>query len=279
MEREVEAGRLKPRTLDYYRRRIQNLIDALDGNRSASGVLPHDVEMFKIGWHSVQAAQRLYNWAVEMGLLAENPIRSVEKPDLGQRERVLTPEELDALPTSTDRHFRPFLLAMLHTIARPQEIRAVQWKHLTLEPVPMFVLRDFKAKKRRKNRKTAVRRILLDETMVALLEQFAQECDPSPEDFVFLDRRGKPWTANAVRCRMRRLRDKLGFGPDANGEKVVAYSLRHTAATQACARGVRDRVLAELMRHSNPSTTLRYQHPQLDHLAEALKKANGRVGQ
>ena len=279
MEREVEAGRLKPRTLDYYRHQLQKFLDALGGNRPALGVLPHDVEMFKSGWHSVQAAQRLYNWAVGMGLLAENPIRSVEKPDPGQRERVLTPEELDALLKATDRHFRPFLLAMLHTIARPQEIRAVQWQHLALEPVPMFVLKDFKAKQRRKDRKTAVRRILLDEPMVALLEELARGRNPSPEDFVFLDRRGKPWTANAVRCRMRRLRAKLGLGPDANGEKVVAYTMRHTAATQACARGVPDRVLAELMGHSDTVTTRRYQHPQLDHLAEALKKVNGQAAQ
>jgi site-specific recombinase XerD len=78
---------------------------------------------------------------------------------------------------------------------------------------------------------------------------------------------------------MKRLREKLGLGPDANGEKIVAYSLRHTAATQACARGVPDRVLAELMGHTDPATTRRYQHPQLDHLAEALKRANGQAGQ
>jgi hypothetical protein len=28
----------------------------------------------------------------------------------------------------------------------------LQWKHLLVEPVPMFVLTDFKAKKRRKDR-------------------------------------------------------------------------------------------------------------------------------
>ena len=37
------------------------------------------VEMYKISWHSVQAVQRLYNWGVTMGLLKENPIRSVQK--------------------------------------------------------------------------------------------------------------------------------------------------------------------------------------------------------
>ena len=205
-----------------------------------------------------------------MGLLRENPIRSVKKPDLGQRERILTVREEEKLFEGTDVHFRPFLLALLHTIARPQEVRAFQWKHLVLTPVPMFVLTDFKAKQRRKDRKTAVRRILLDNTMVELLEQLVAKRLSRPDDFVFLDRRGRPWTANAVRCRMRRLRAKLKLEPDANGENVVAYTLRHTAATRACTSGVPDRVLAELMGHTSTATTRRYQHPKLDHLSTAI---------
>jgi integrase len=158
MKREVEAGRVQPRTLDYYQDHIQKFLDAVGGQRPALGVMPHEVEMFKTSWHSVQTVQRLYNWGVEMGLLRENPIRSVKKPDLGQREHVLTLKEENKLLDGTDKHFHPFLVALLHTIARPQEVRALQWKHLVLEPVPMFVLTDFKAKKRRKDRKTAVRR-------------------------------------------------------------------------------------------------------------------------
>src|SRR5262245_3508172 len=214
-----------------------------------------------------------------MGLLRENPVRSVKKPDLGQRERVLTDEEENKLLDGTDKHFRSFLLALLHTIARPQEVRALQWKHLVLEPVPVFVLTDFKAKKRRKDRQTAVRRILLDDTMVQLLGELARKRQPRPDDFVFLDRRGRPWTANAVRCRMRRLLEKLEFGPDGNGEHIVAYTLRHTAATRACTSGVPDRVLADLMGHTSTDTTRRYQHPQLDHLAEAIQQMNARNDQ
>jgi integrase len=232
--------------------------------------------MFKTSWHSVQAVQWLYNWGVEMGLLKDNPIRSVKKPDLGQRERVLTDAEEKSLLDGTDKHFWPFLVALLHTIARPQEIRVLRWKYLVIEPIPMFELKDFKAKKRRKDRKTATRRILLDDTMVALLEELAQRHTPSPEDFVFLDRRGLPWTSNAIRCRMRRLRDKLKLGPDENGERIVAYTFRHTAATRACTRGVPDRVLADLMGHTSVATTARYQHPQLDHLAEAIRQADAR---
>src|SRR5947209_10625219 len=86
MAREVEAGRMKPRTLDYYRDQLQKFLNIVGGKRPALGVLPHEVEMYKTNWHSVQAVQRLYNWGVKMGLLAENPVRSVQKPDLGQRQ-------------------------------------------------------------------------------------------------------------------------------------------------------------------------------------------------
>jgi hypothetical protein len=123
MQREVAAGRMKPRTLDYYQDQMQKFLDAIGGNRPAVGLLPHEVEMYKTGWHSVQAVQRLYNWGVVMGLLGENPIRSVKKPRLGHRQRILSPVETAHLLRGTDRHFRPFLLAMRHTIARPQEGR------------------------------------------------------------------------------------------------------------------------------------------------------------
>src|SRR5262249_20033493 len=183
---------------------------------------------------SVQAVQRPYNWAVEMGLLRSNPVRGVKKPDLGQRRRVLSAAEQERLLAAADKHFCPFLLAMLHTIVRPQEVRAVCWKHLVLKPVPLFVLTDFKARDRRKDRQTAVRRILLAEAIVTLLEALTARRQPSPEGPVFLDRRGLPWTANAVRCRMRRLREKLGLEADEHGEKLVADTLRHTAGTLAC---------------------------------------------
>jgi hypothetical protein len=40
MRRETEAGRMKPRTLDYYRDQLQKFLNALGGHRPAFGVLP-----------------------------------------------------------------------------------------------------------------------------------------------------------------------------------------------------------------------------------------------
>ena len=121
---------------------------------------------------------------------------------------------------------------MRHTIARPQEVRAFQWKHLVYQPVPMFVLRDFKAKQRARTRRrpsasspwTSLLRLLIAWRGSATLVPTISSSSTS---------RGQPWTANAVRCRMKRLREKLGFGTDEHGEQIVAYTLRHTSATRA----------------------------------------------
>jgi integrase len=238
------------------------------------------LERFKTSWHSVQAVQRLYNWGVSMGLIWTNPARSVRAPDPSQWQRVLSPRETARLLRAADKHYRAVLLALRHTIARPQEVRAVRWKHLLLQPYPMFELRDFKAKSRRTDRQVARRRIPLDDRMLRLLGRMASRRNPSPDDHVFLNSRGRPWTANELRIRMRNLRRRLKLAADENGEQVVNYTLRHTAATRACAAGLRDRVLAELMGHSHTTTTTaRYQHLQDHHLHEAIRTANARMAQ
>ena len=75
---------------------------------------------------------------------------------------------------------------MIHTLARPQEVRAFQWKHLVLDPVPMIELKDYKAKRlRKKSAKRQSRRFPLDAFMVRMLTRLARECDPTPDEFVF----------------------------------------------------------------------------------------------
>jgi site-specific recombinase XerD len=90
------------------------------------------------------------------------------------------------------------------------------------------------------------------------------------EGIVFRNAAGRPWTGNAVRCCMRRLRKH--FTTKGETEKIVAYHVRHTMGTQFTAAGVRDRVLADLMGHSSTRTTARYQHLQVEHLWEAMEQ-------
>jgi hypothetical protein len=140
---------MRPRTRDYYRDHLRTFLDAVAGRRPALGIPPREVGMYKAGWYSVQTVRRLYNKRFAMGLVEKIPFARIKTAEPCERERIRTPTETARLLRAADRHFRPFLLAMRHTIARPQEIRALRWEHLIYKPAPMFALKDFKAKKRR----------------------------------------------------------------------------------------------------------------------------------
>ncbi len=60
------------------------------------------------------------------------------------------------------------------------------------------------------------------------------------------------------------------------GERVVCYTLRHTAATTATENGIPQKVLAEMMGHTRTETTERYQHVKADHLKKMINQATAR---
>jgi site-specific recombinase XerD len=72
---------------------------------------------------------------------------------------------------------------------------------------------------------------------------------------------------------MRRLRVRVGLQPRA-GENIVLYSNRHSFGTDALGK-VSDIELAELMGHTNTTTTRRYVHLSLERLREIRKRAQG----
>jgi site-specific recombinase XerD len=65
------------------------------------------------------------------------------------------------------------------------------------------------------------------------------------DNHLFLNDRGKPWTKDSVALRMRRLRDKLGLAG------VVAYSYRHSFATDALLSGTPIATVAAMLGHSD----------------------------
>lgn len=290
--REILAGRNEPRTAEYYRRWLALFVEhagrqrhegpataddlaALGAAVPVAELIPWDLESFKSGWHSVQAVQRLLNWSVEMGLVKESPFARVSRPDPGRRERTLDRPELARLLRSTTRAFRRFLVAMYRTLARPGELRSLKWEHLH-ESGRFFQLRTFKAKRKRKDRDGAgrVRQIALDGWMRRLVARLAQK-PHAPGDFVFLNCRGDPWNRNSLRCAMRKARSRAGLD-HAGGERVVCYTLRHSAATEATARGVADRRLADVLGHTTTRTTARYQHLGAEALVDAVEQATAR---
>jgi integrase len=111
--------------------------------------------------------------------------------------------------------------------------------------------------------------IYLSPVMVSLTERLMREYPEGPLFRSF--RGGKPYTAQAVRCRFRRLRERVPALAN-----VVCYTLRHTYATDALVHSVPIATVAELMGHT--STTMIARH--YGHLAERtthLRESAGRL--
>ena len=227
--------------------------------------------------------QRLFNWAhVDMELIDCNPFKSIKRPRLGGRKRVLSKLEAVKLLRNADDVFRPVLISLRESITRPQEVRALAWELIQWEgehkgPLSAiaagdayFELHDYKSRKQRLD-PDSPRVIHINRRFGRLLLRTARNCS-TLQGPIFLNQHGLPWTANAVRLRVRRLCKRAGVVADHRGERVVAYTFRHTSATNACANGRPDRILAEIMGHTSTRTTARYQHLSHDHIRDAVER-------
>jgi integrase len=74
--------------------------------------------------------QRCFNWAVDMRLLRENPIRRLRLRESKEPGRAMKPAELQALMRASDPCFRRFLIALKLTGARPSELARLRWSDI-----------------------------------------------------------------------------------------------------------------------------------------------------
>jgi integrase len=214
--------------------------------------------------HAIVAVKRAFSWAEQQGLIAVNPLRWLKAPRANTRERVLSTEERKLiLGEVRDEAFRSFLLALLGTGARPSEVAGVTAAQVNLD-LGVWVLAQHKMAK-----KTGKPRIVyLSPEMLALTQAQMSKHSTGP---LFPNLRGRPFDRNAWRCRFRRLRDKF---PQL--KCVVAYSCRHSYATDALINGVGIAQVAELMGHSDASMVARvYGHiaQNTEHMRQAAARA------
>lgn len=270
----------RPRTVDAYRHQLKKFCVRFGAMPVEELRSIHLVEVGK-SWHLVQAVQRLFNWAKDEAEIVErNPFKRVRKPPIGERKRLVSPIESARMLRRSRRNFRTLLLGYRETFSRPQELRFARLEELqatdrrtTIEQAlktgrAIIVQREYKSRRmRRESNKPRV--ILLSPRACRLILRLWQR-SKTKRGWIFTNSRGKQWSANAVRCAMRRLRKRLKMRRDRHGENVVPYTFRHSGATEAAASGIRDRVLAELLGHASTRTTARYQHLHVDHLQRAM---------
>jgi len=156
---------------------------------------------------------------------------------------------------------RSLLFALRQTGARPQELRELTWKDVRPDHLLLW--------EHKTEGSTREPRII--HLTPCMQRFFAVVRKRSKSDHVFLNGRGKPWTTNAVRLRVMRLKDKLGLSDD-----VCAYLIRHAFGTNAILNGVDVVTVSELMGHASTEiTTGVYVHlaEQKSHLQKAVTRA------
>ncbi len=224
---------------------------------------------------AIAAIKRVYEWAIEEGLIDRNPVSSVRLPTASRRETLITDDQhgqLMQVKPNNRRHlpgelaFRQVLIALRHSGARPGSVAIVTAENVSAAG-DAWVLRKHKTAKKTKKPLT----IYLSPCLQTLTRILVAHRPTGP---LFLNARGKQWSRTAIRQRMARLRKKLGLP-----EGTVAYSYRHSWTTEAIMNGVDLATVAELLGHTSLkmiATNYAHLDQQKEHLKQAMLKANAR---
>lgn len=215
---------------------------------------------------AIATVKRCLNWAVDEGLIDRNPLATVKRPPARRREGTITDAEHARMMTATDkagRHrwsaFRAVLIALRHSGTRPGMVAAVQAAHVSADG-SAWVFREHKTR-----RKTGKPLVVYLSPCLQTLTRIAEAAHP--KGALFRNSQGVAWTTNAIRCRMRQLRRKLGLPAG-----IVAYSFRHTWATNALVNGLDVATVAELLGHRDVRMIAEH-YGHLDKQKEYLKQA------
>ena len=225
------------RTYEWYRDFLQSFKDA-HPSLKVDQLKPYHVDE----WASkgpkrarITAMKRAMNWAAKQGYIDHSPIAQMDRPEVGKRTQTISPDEFQTLLSKIrDQAFRDLLEFSWEAGTRPQESKRLEARHLELDKSRCVIPAD-----EAKGSKPRV--IYLTDKAIEILKRLAAAY---PEGSLFRNRDGNRWTANAVRCRFKRLEPKIG-------QRFTQYAFRHTWISRKLVAGVDSRIVAKLAGHTS----------------------------
>jgi integrase len=191
-----------------------------------------------------------------------HPLRDMEdKPRRRRRSSATRVDDLTHLFALQNCHpeFRPILIALRHTGARPGNICKVTRKHFLEDPgVWVFEEQNTAAGDTVHKTYEATGEPLivpLTQTMVQLCKELIDRLPEGDKDGpIFRMSSGKPWTPNRISVQFERYRKTWrAMGVPIPGT-YFAYCYRHNLATKALERGETDALVAALLGHKGTKT-------------------------
>jgi integrase len=231
--------------------------------------------------NGIHAVRHFFQWLVaDLRVLTINPAERLRITNRPGRKRVLTPLEQAKVLRSARSRFRALCIGLRETACRPGELSEMSWNsiasvygsNVTDEMIAkgetFFELIKFKTKGRTKDVHMR-RRIPITPRLGRLLVRLKSR-EAIRSDRIFQNSQGKAWNRNSIRCQLGRVLKRSGVESTRLGEKIVAYTFRHTTATRLAKRGINLKIIGEIMGHTQIKTTAKYVHPDIVAISNLL---------
>lgn len=214
---------------------------------------------------AIDKLQAAFSWAEQQGLISKNLIDRRATKSLGirrkgtrGREYVLQPGEHAKIVAVSKPYFADLVNFIEGTGCRPGEAYHCEAMHYDRDLGAIVYRWDategYIHKTAQRTEKDRV--IYLTPDLVILVERL---CEKFPSGYLFRNRDGRNWTDSAVYLMLKRLRAKLGLK-----SKMIAYSYRHSFATDWLKAGGSIKILADLMGNSVAMIERHYGHLDAD---------------
>ena len=182
--------------------------------------------------------RRMFNLARQWGKAEQNPVRGVKFfPEDGQRERILSPDEIQPLLGACTDAWRPIVLLALNTGMRRGEILGLTWEQVDLSHRVITLTKTKSGK---------IRRVPMNDLVWEALRKL-----PRTGPTLF----GGDRRCGAIRTTWLAICERAGLSG------VRFHDLRHTAATYMVLGGQDLATVKEILGHSTVTLTMRYTHP------------------
>ena len=205
---------------------------------------------------ALRTLRRLLGKAAEWKVIAVAPTVKLMK-EVG-REMTIDPETEAKLLAVAKQPLKDVLVLIQDTGMRPEEVFRIRIENILSSQRLIFNPNG--------KTKAARRHVPISERMLELL---SIRCSNRPEGWLFPSRRAECGHLTTVAKQFRDARTKAGLP-----ESLVLYCARHTFGTAAYGATGNLAMVMKVMGHTDVRTAMRYQHPVLDSVREAIDRRN-----
>jgi integrase len=198
----------------------------------------------------------LFEHGVERDMLRENPCRKIKFYPISKKKKYIPPkEDIQKVLQAASPKDRRYLLVIIHTLARVNEINNLKWEDVYDD---YLILRTRKAK----NSDLTERKVAINDTLKEVIKGV-----PKIGEYVFCyTSTKKPY--------LRRLKTLKAACKKAGVKEFGFHALRHYGASKLASEGVPLTDIQVILGHQKVTTTSIY----LQSISPSLKKAMDKIG-